>query len=218
MEPIVWPVQPAGCWYSPPYFFCYFLNLIIILQQGVTNDTSRADTTTRPSHKSFSTSLASRTLSETLATAYHQQVDASQLFMCHDLPGHTDYVTTMEFSDDGSHSVSGGGDATVRLWSLNQGWDGANSTVMTTKHMFAISCLAFSPYNNCIFSGACDKKIFIHDTSTSVFSLKTSSSSLHLFRLIISLLRFAPIQKSISEQSGTACSIRDVIIYGLIKF
>ena len=48
----------------------------------------------------------------------HQQVDASQLFMCHDLPGHTDYVTTMEFSDDGSRLVSGGGDATVRLCSL----------------------------------------------------------------------------------------------------
>ena len=101
-------------------------------------------------------------------TAQRQQMESSHLFRYQELTGHTDNIRAMDFSDDGAHLVSGGGDKTVRLWSLNQGRDGGriNSTEMETKHQDQVRCLAFSPDNNRIFSGSDDNKIFIHDTHT----------------------------------------------------
>ena len=106
------------------------------------------------------------TLVEHCVAAHRQQIEASQLFRCRDLTGHSRFIGTIEFSDDGELLISGGGDKTVRLWSLNQGRDGGISTVMETKHQDQVRCLALSPDNNRIFSGACDRNVFIHDTQT----------------------------------------------------
>ena len=95
-----------------------------------------------------------------------QQIDSSQLFHYRELLGHTDYIGTMGFSEDGTLLVSGGTDKTVRLWSLNQGRRVNSSCVMETKHERAVSCLAMSPDNNQIFSGGFDSKIYIHDVQT----------------------------------------------------
>ena len=112
------------------------------------------------------------TLAQTCASAHNQQIEASLLFLCRDLPGHTDGIAATEFSEDGTLLVSGGFDNTVRLWSLNQGRNGGgtNSTMMDTRHERGVSCLYFSPDNNRIFSGGNDKMIFIHDTRTLVES------------------------------------------------
>ena len=101
-------------------------------------------------------------------SARRQQIDSSQLFLCQDLTGHTDYIYTMEFSEDGALLGTGGRDKTVRLWSLNQGLGEWNSTEMEMKHDDGVSCLTFSPDNQRIFSGSFDKKISIHDTNTQV--------------------------------------------------
>ena len=92
------------------------------------------------------------------------QIESSQLFRFQDLTGHTDFIAAMEFSEDGIHLISGGGDKTVRLWSLDQGRGEWNSTAMETKHDDSIRCLAFSSDNQRIFSGGWDKKVLIHDT------------------------------------------------------
>jgi len=98
-------------------------------------------------------------------TAQRQQMESSQLFRYQELTGHTEYIRAIEFSDDGTHLVSGGGDSTVRLWSLNQGRSGWNSTEMETKQT-EVMCLAFSPDSTRIFSGGWDKKVLIHDPNT----------------------------------------------------
>ena len=98
-------------------------------------------------------------------TAQRQQMESSQLFRYQELTGHTDFIRAIEFSDDGTHLVSGGGDSTVRLWSLNQGRSGWNSTEMETKQT-EVMCLAISPDNRRIFSGDFDGKVLIHDTTT----------------------------------------------------
>ena len=99
-------------------------------------------------------------------TAQRQQMESSQLFRYQELTGHTDFIRAIEFSDDGTHLVSGGGDSTVRLWSLNQGRSGWNSTEMETKQKTEVMYLAISPDNRRIFSGGYDEKVLIHDTTT----------------------------------------------------
>ena len=102
------------------------------------------------------------------ATRQHQ----SRFFKCRDLIGHTGSIFAMEFSTDGSYIVSGGGDKTVRLWSLcdvdNEETQGTTPVhQMKTKHKKGICCVAISPDNSRIFSsGDFDSKLFVHDART----------------------------------------------------
>ena len=96
----------------------------------------------------------------------------SQLFKSRDLLGHTDFILTTEFSDDGRFLVSGGADKSVRLWSLSQGTEGGGGDSptkghqMRTKHDDPVLCLAISSDNSRIFSGGRDSKVLIHDAKT----------------------------------------------------
>ena len=99
-------------------------------------------------------------------SARRRQIESSHLFRHEGLTGHTGSIYSMEFSDDGTHLISGGVDKTVRLWSHNQGRDDWDSTELETNHENIICCLAFSPDNQRIFSGGFDKKVLIHDTDT----------------------------------------------------
>ena len=99
-------------------------------------------------------------------SARRRQIESSHLFRHEGLTGHTGSINSMEFSDDGTHLISGGVDKTVRLWSINQGRDEWNSTEVETKHDGFVRCLAFSLDNQRIFSGGLNKKILIHDTQT----------------------------------------------------
>ena len=89
--------------------------------------------------------------------------------MCRDLIGHTNSITAMEFSSDGSLIVSGGNDKTVRLWNLSSTDEETQITAvhqMKTNHESIVSCLAISPDSSRIFSGGIDSKVLIHDART----------------------------------------------------
>ena len=49
-----------------------------------------------------------RTLAQICATARRQQIEASQLFHCRKLMGHSSFIGAMEFFEDGAVLVSGG--------------------------------------------------------------------------------------------------------------
>ena len=68
-----------------------------------------ADCSTQP-HSPFPYSFAVNS-----SSARRQHIESSQLFRSQELAGHTDTVFALEFSDDGTHLVSGGADNTVRL-------------------------------------------------------------------------------------------------------
>ena len=96
-------------------------------------------------------------------SAERPKIESSELFCYQELTGHTDSIGSIEFSENGTHLISGSDDKTVRLWSINQSRNEWNSTEMETKHQNSVVCLAFSPDNNRIFTGGADKKVFIHD-------------------------------------------------------
>ena len=113
---------------------------------------------------------ASRRISSFSSNCSAESKQQSQLFQSRDLPGHTEYIYTMEFSDDGKFLVSGGRDKSVRLWSLSQGAEGGDSPIkghqMRTKHDDIVCCLAISHDTSRIFSGGYDSKVLIHDAKT----------------------------------------------------
>lgn len=94
-----------------------------------------------------------------------KKIEASPLFRCQKLLGHTKFIETVEFSEDGTLLISGGQDEIVRLWSLN-GEGGGKSIEMETKQEGYVLSLAFSSDNNRIFSGGRFSKVFVHDTQT----------------------------------------------------
>ena len=116
---------------------------------------------------------ASRRVSSFASNCSAKSKQQIQLFQSRDLLGHTNshnQFYTMEFSGDGKFLVSGGGDKSVRLWSLSQGVEGRDSPIkgheMRTKHDDFVRCVAISSDNNRIFSGGYDSKVLIHDAKT----------------------------------------------------
>mgnify|MGYP001825922817 CR=1 FL=1 len=73
------------------------------------------------------------------------------------LTGHTDKVLSLAFSKDGRYLVSGGRDATVRVWETQFGqkmavhWYGGNTSW--------IECVAFSPDYQTVVSGSQDHTV-----------------------------------------------------------
>ena len=116
-------------------------------------------------------SLSVSSFKENCFAASRQQ--QSRFFECRHLIGHTNSILPMEFSTDGSFIVSGGGDKTVRLWSLSSNVATEETQISTslyhqmrTKHESDVGCVAISPDSSRIFSGGSDSKIFVHDART----------------------------------------------------
>ncbi len=72
--------------------------------------------------------------------------------------GHKDAVTSVAFSPDGKHIVSGSNDKTLRLWD-NQGRVGKPFE----GHEGAVTSVAFSPDGKYIVSGSRDRKVRLWD-------------------------------------------------------
>ncbi len=82
----------------------------------------------------------------------------------HVLRGHTNAVTSVNWSPDGTQLVSGARDNTARLWS---GVSGQN-TLTYSGHSLAVLTVAWSPNGQLIASGSKDKSVQVWDTTGAV--------------------------------------------------
>ena len=95
-------------------------------------------------------------------------------FHCKNLLGHSEYVKTVEFSNDGTLLASGGYDKIVRLWPISEARRQNEAIPIASMEMksrhnsmhSSVFSLAFSPDNRRLFSGGLDGNIFIHDVQT----------------------------------------------------
>ncbi|KAL0955353.1 hypothetical protein HGRIS_001602 [Hohenbuehelia grisea] len=79
------------------------------------------------------------------------------------LEGHTDRVTSVAFSPDGRHIVSGSWDETIRVWDASTGHA---AMPPLEGHTSPVNSVAFSPDGSHIASGSADKAIRVWDAST----------------------------------------------------
>jgi WD40 repeat protein len=79
------------------------------------------------------------------------------------LEGHTNWVTSVGFSPDGTHIVSGSYDKTIRIWDVRTGEE-----VMKPLegHTGSVASVGFSPDGTHIMSGSYDMTIRIWDART----------------------------------------------------
>jgi len=84
------------------------------------------------------------------------------------LEGHTDSILTVQFSPDGEHLASGGGDCTIRFWDTNTetAFVSADEGDGEVSHCNWILCLSFSPCGSFLASGSVDGIFIIWDSNT----------------------------------------------------
>ena len=79
------------------------------------------------------------------------------------LKGHDNYVTSVGFSPDGRHIVSGSCDKTVRVWDAQTG----QSVMDPLKgHNHCVTSVGFSPDSRHIVSGSYDRTVRVWDAQT----------------------------------------------------
>jgi WD40 repeat protein/energy-coupling factor transporter ATP-binding protein EcfA2 len=76
--------------------------------------------------------------------------------------GHTDYVTSVAFSPDGSRLISGSADGTARIWDTNT----QETTQVLSLGTSAWVTVAFSPNNRTVATGIANGRIVLWDSDT----------------------------------------------------
>ena len=91
-----------------------------------------------------------------VAEGHYQDWPAAQILF----QGHTDWVTSVAFSPDGTRIVSGSGDETVRVWDADRGVQ-IGSPLQGHTHW--VRSVAFSPDGTRIVSGSGDEIVRVWD-------------------------------------------------------
>jgi eukaryotic-like serine/threonine-protein kinase len=78
------------------------------------------------------------------------------------LAGHTDSVSAVALSPDGTRILTGSDDHTARLWDATTG----KAVVTLTGHTNAVEAVAFSPDGKRVLTGSGDKTARIWDAAT----------------------------------------------------
>ena len=79
------------------------------------------------------------------------------------LEGHTDDVTSVGYSPDGCHIISGSDDRTIRIWDAKTG---AAVGQPLEGHTFGVTSVGYSPDGHHIISGSYDKTLRIWGAPT----------------------------------------------------
>ena len=82
----------------------------------------------------------------------------------HVLQGHTSFVFSVAFSQDGRHIVSGSLDRTIRVWDAQTSDQVLGSPLQ--GHTDSVLSVAFSQYGRHIVSGSLDRTIRVWDAQT----------------------------------------------------
>ncbi len=89
--------------------------------------------------------------------------DVASKALLQTVTGHTQKVTSVDFSSDGSLLVSGSADSTVRIWNSGNG----NPLKNFSGHSNAVNSVTFHPSNNSVASAASDYTIRTWDIISS---------------------------------------------------
>ena len=92
---------------------------------------------------------------------HHKEWPSTQVL----LQGHTEYVTSVAFSPDGTRIVSGSVDNTVRVWDADRGVQIGSPL---EGHTEPVTSVAFSPDGTRIVSGSVDKTVRVWDARMGV--------------------------------------------------
>ena len=75
------------------------------------------------------------------------------------IEAHTEYVTSVEFSSDGSFVVSGSDDKSIKVWD----WVKKNEIYKFQGHIEYVTCAKFSTDDRYVVSGSYDNSIRVWD-------------------------------------------------------
>ncbi|MFW9991874.1 MAG: serine hydrolase [Candidatus Odinarchaeota archaeon] len=101
-----------------------------------------------------------------------QLLDAATGDVLHSFIGHTDAVSSIAFSKNGSHLISGSWDRSVRLWDVSSGTE----LHSFTNHTDRVTSVTFSKDDTAIISGSLDGKIKLWDVITGNISRELSAN------------------------------------------
>ncbi|TXK49000.1 WD40 repeat domain-containing protein [Pontibacter qinzhouensis] len=129
-------------------------------------DTFELQTITRSTDQS-ARSLALNSHTQELAVGYSDNsiriFDAATMQLKHELKNHTNSVFTVAYSPEGDLLITGGRDAHLRVWEVQQGYKERGYTI---AHMYTINHIAYSPDGRHFATCSMDKSIKIWDART----------------------------------------------------
>ena len=90
-------------------------------------------------------------------------LDAGSFLLKHEITGHSNSVFTVAYSPDNRYLLSGGRDAHLKIWQVNNGYAEEASII---AHMYAINHITFSPDGHYFVTCSMDKSIKVWDAAS----------------------------------------------------